>query len=103
MKGKLLSEGEYNMGQKVGTWKVYNQNGDLVRQEEYNDEGEPHGKWQTWYDHGKLKSVINYKNGMKEGKVIYYTHRGEVMYEAVFQGNRAVKVKVDSGDNMKFQ
>jgi antitoxin component YwqK of YwqJK toxin-antitoxin module len=102
MQGKIRMEGEYNHGVKVGTWKMYNEHGDLVRQEEYNDEGEPHGKWETWYGHGRLKSEINYKNGMKEGKVVYYSHRGEKMYEAVFRGDRAVKVNVDKGEKMQF-
>ncbi|MDD2198536.1 MAG: hypothetical protein PHE08_02295, partial [Bacteroidales bacterium] len=94
IKGINLISGKYELGKKVDKWIMNNNNGDRIRIEQYlNDQ--PDGKWESWYDHGVKKSEINYKNGLKEGKTIYYDPKGNIEYEALFRGNRVVEVYVD--------
>ena len=45
------------------------------RDREYYVKGKPNGKWISFYDNGKMKSIENWKDGMLNGKYILYNER----------------------------
>ena len=66
-----------------------------MREEFYNN-GHQDGKWMSWYEIGTLESEVNYKNGLKHGKVKYLKIDGEIIFDGIFKNGELKKVKVDN-------
>lgn len=61
--GKKKIEGDYIDGQLNGNWKVWNEN-QIVTSDETYVLGKKDGVWKYFYDNGKDKSVVIFKNGL---------------------------------------
>ena len=90
--GHINVEGKFIDGKKIGTWTYYNTRNEKIREENYNKQGEPNGTWTEWFGYGGVRSIVNYKNGIKHGKMIYYEKGGKITYEAVFKNNKPINV-----------
>lgn len=76
--GKKVKEGTYHNNTRTGKWVYYNGlTGDVVAEENINNNGEESEL--IWYDeHYKKAVVINYRNGMKNGKCYYYYPHSDI-------------------------
>lgn len=82
--GTVKSEGPYNLnGEKHGTFKIYNKQGELVSSKFYrrdimleegeiDEQGRRQGEWKAYYLDGALKSKGSYKNDLKTGEWQFY-------------------------------
>jgi antitoxin component YwqK of YwqJK toxin-antitoxin module len=75
---RQVYESWYDNGKKenVKTWvnhkpsglcQAWYRNGKPKLREEYNDRGEKNGIWQEWWPHNKIKSIVEYKDGINDG------------------------------------
>ena len=55
------------------------------RDREYYVKGKPNGKWISFYDNGKMKSIENWKDGMLNGKYILYNEKGKKVLETCYK------------------
>lgn len=55
------------------------------RDREYYVKGKQNGKWISFYDNGKMKSIENWKDGMLNGKYILYNERGKKVLETYYK------------------
>ena len=63
--GRVYQQGKYNEhGEKVGTWKVFYDDGSKCAEECYGN-----GTSREWYQNGNLKSEVTVANGLKQGTV----------------------------------
>ena len=87
-KGKLISEGSMNGKIYIGSWKYYHKNSDnLMRMEQYDNEGLQQGELLVYYDNGNLAEKSNYKKGKLEGKSILYSEKGIKIKEFIYRDN----------------
>ena len=91
MNGKPNTLGNYKNGDKIGKWQYFNEQGQILRLENYKY-GHPHGKWLTYYPIGAIESETNYENGVKEGNMKYLEPNGKIIFEALFQRNKMIKI-----------
>ncbi len=87
-KSKLISEGNMNGKIYIGSWKYYHKNSDnLMRMEQYDNEGLQQGDLLVYYENGNLAEKSNYKNGKLEGKSILYSEKGIKIKEFIYRDN----------------
>ncbi len=85
-KGKLISEGNMNGKIYIGSWKYYHKNSDnLMRMEQYDNEGLQQEELLVYYDNGNLAEKSNFKNGKLEGKSILYSEKGIKIKEFIYR------------------
>lgn len=77
--GDLMKEIDYNNGIKNGPTRIYNDSCKLVIEEMYADDV-LHGKTKSFYrDTTILKSIVPYKNGIKEGVAYEFAKDGRII------------------------
>lgn len=82
---QIAERGIFNYGLKTGTWRDWNEAGQLVLQEQWSN-GYKHGKSISYNTNGDLKLKGEYKNNIKVGRWINYNTKDTVYYkkDAVF-------------------
>lgn len=53
------------------------------------------GMWQEWYENGKIKSIIDWKNGSKHGKYLSFNKKGDILISGYFKNNDSTKVWIN--------
>ena len=83
---QIAEQGIFNYGLKTGVWSDWNEAGQLMMQEQW-DNGYKHGKSVSFDSDGNLKLKGTYKNDIKVGRWINYTTKDTVYYkkDAVFK------------------
>ncbi len=102
--GKPQHAGQFEKGDKAGTWHYFNYDGKPNADEYYKNDfqdgknlfyydngekrvdgnyalGEKTGSWKWYYENGKLKSEGSYVNGTENGKWSYYDYDGKLYSE----------------------
>lgn len=69
-------------GQKADT--TYHSNGQLKSVGTRDGDSKKTGEWRTYFESGKLKSIIQYQNGVEHGKWITYFESGNISSEGQF-------------------
>lgn len=69
-RGKIVEEGDYDKGYKVGIWKKYIQ-GKLVATDQYRWD-QPHGEYSHLWDSGNVKEKGEYNNGRRLKRKLFY-------------------------------
>ena len=54
--------------------------------------GKEDGKWEYWYENGKLEEVAHYNKGKLHGKVTKYWENGKKMQEGYFKNDFVRKI-----------
>ena len=80
--GRLKTEIYYNNGYQVRL-KNYHKNGIIKSESEVKD-GDLHGKEMTWFDSGRIESVVNYNKGKSDGSFLRYYESGVTHSEGQF-------------------
>lgn len=80
----------YNMGQKIGTWYFFNENGDTTKVLKYENDM-LHGECRYFYENGSIKKSVFYKNNKMDGKFITYYDNEEhtVKTEKTYKNDKA--------------
>lgn len=67
--GELKEQGTFNpdTGAHIGEWITYYRNGKIKVIGINDEDGEKNGEFKSYFKSGTLKSVIRYKNGIKQG------------------------------------
>lgn len=77
--GKLLTEGQMEDKNRIGTWKYFQKESDkILLTEEYLD-GVLHGEKITYYENGKVTEKANYVQGKLQGETIFYDNNGTLI------------------------
>lgn len=79
--GAKRMEGIYSKVGKKGTWKYYDEFGNLSSEEVYNDNGELHGKYKSYYVNGQVKEETEFKNDQQNGYSVKYYINGKIQEE----------------------
>jgi antitoxin component YwqK of YwqJK toxin-antitoxin module len=72
--------------------REYYENGKLKSEIHYKN-NEKNGSYKFYYDNERVKVKGNYKNGKLEGKVKEYDENGKLKEEVIYQGGREIKRK----------
>ena len=64
-------EGDYKNGEKHGKWTSYCEHGKIIEEGNYID-GNKEGKWISYFEDGQIWYEGNFKDGKEYGKFIYY-------------------------------
>jgi antitoxin component YwqK of YwqJK toxin-antitoxin module/Flp pilus assembly protein TadD len=75
--GVKIADGFYHGDHKEGRWTFYDNYGNKLSEEEYNEDGELIGTDKTYYSTGQLKSEFNYTNGEQDGYYAEYYLNGK--------------------------
>ncbi|KJD33133.1 inner membrane protein translocase component YidC [Tamlana nanhaiensis] len=111
--GKVISEGQMEGKNYIGTWKYYQKNNDaLLTLEHYNDNGKLDGERIVYYPNGAvaekklyvngkrhglstwftdanvLLKAVNYKDDLFHGEAKYYNNSGELTSEGFYKNDR---------------
>lgn len=55
---------------------------------EFYKNGKPNGKWITFYENNKIKSIENWKKGFLHGKFILYNRNGIKIFETYYKNGK---------------
>ncbi|MFP8489491.1 toxin-antitoxin system YwqK family antitoxin [Gracilimonas sp. Q87] len=83
MNTQLKKEGEFEDGFKIGEWKTYYDNGQILSVGSYLD-GMEEGVWKSFYRDGSIESEIMYKGGTRDGTYKKYHQNGVVNVDVRF-------------------
>lgn len=67
---KIIAEGSYKDGKRIGKWIFYHDNGKIEQIGNYNSKGLEIGEWQWFFPSGDIIRLEEYENGLRNG--IYY-------------------------------
>ncbi|WP_194768384.1 toxin-antitoxin system YwqK family antitoxin [Tamlana sp. I1] len=78
--GSVISEGQMNGKNYIGTWKYYQQNSkNLLSTETYNSNGELIGERLVYYPSGQIAEKQNYSDGKLEGPAYSYSVKNVIL------------------------
>lgn len=97
----IKSIGEFQNGQKVGLWILFDSSGMKLMEEEfyYNScgksiikykNGKKHGKWESWFLCDKSQSIGYYKNGLRDSLWTNYWEFGDSSSVGKYQAGKKI-------------
>ena len=82
--GKMLSEtGDYDGGQRIGSWKFFHPSGSLRETGEFKS-GKKVGAWSEWHADGTQAADGRYSDGQKHGRWTWFDSDGKIIKQADF-------------------
>jgi len=57
----------------------------------YNEKGQKHGYWESYYKNGQLLSKGSFLNGKRHGDWEYYWDNGQLDYKKTYDNGKGVK------------
>ncbi len=85
IRGKLKSDGQMIGKKRIGVWRFYDNEGNVVLKEEYNNDGILHGKYIVYFRNAKVAEEKNYKNGKLDGVSTRFSERGVKLHEMTYR------------------
>lgn len=85
--GTLFEKATYKDGKLVGERILYYPNGNPEIIEVYDESGQLHGPYKTFYDNGNLKSEKTYVHNVLQGIARGYHMNGKLKEEVIFTDN----------------
>ena len=83
-KGKIETEGVLNGRERVGNWKYFYPNGEIMSEENYKN-GKLEGEQLIYYPDGLVTEFAVYKNGLKHGVISKYSSEGILIEEITYK------------------
>lgn len=74
---KIDGYGEYENGNPVGKWLIYNSKGEINSIGTFNSNGEKEGDW-TWFKNSNILEKLSYKAGKPDGEYFYFYTNGKI-------------------------
>src|SRR5690606_6325527 len=93
-----LAVGSYRYGEKDGLWKETYPDGNLSFEGNF-DEGIPQGEHLYYYPNGVVKRVEKYRYGDKQGKWKWYDENGILSLTVIYKNGKEVKI---DGSKIKY-
>ncbi len=90
--GDIMQTGNYDYGQKTGTWKTYYYPEKRLMCVDNYEAGARNGKHVCYYDNGRVKEQGQYLDGQKNGTWYYYTPAGYLIYTITYRLDEPVKI-----------
>ena len=95
---KVKTEGTYRLNIKEGAHHTFSKEGDIIETNIYKDgvlvgkglldeEGKKEGKWEEYYESGKLRATGLYKEGNRFKKWKFYYESGQLEQEGSYNKN----------------
>lgn len=84
---KVYSKGTYadkRLKKKQNTFEYFHENGNLMKLESYNAEGNLEGQSQAFYSDNKVDSEGHYKNGKLHGEWKWYHSNGQLASKEIY-------------------
>ena len=111
--GKIKQIINYKNGKRQGISKEFDEEGTVITMYEYhndymisrdfinrvNDKKQKTGVWRSFYDDGKIKEEDIYKNGERDGTTKFYSEKGNLINERVYQKGKII----EEGIQMKVE
>jgi antitoxin component YwqK of YwqJK toxin-antitoxin module len=82
---------QYHLNKLNGKYETFYSNGQLESYGFYEDDNKI-DLWQSWYDHGSLKSEIWYENGKKHGLSITYYDEGKIQTRGYYENDKLLGI-----------
>ena len=106
--GTLAAKRSFRNGQRHGEWISYDKTGKNPLREEHYVDGLAEGVWKFWFDNGKQRQQISFKQGQLDGTTIEWDEsgekRGEVSYaNGKLHGTRTLWLKDGRTIVQKFE
>ncbi len=89
--GIKTSEGYFVDDKKKGSWKYYHRNNGILSSEGDYKNGRENGKWKYYDGKGRIKTELNYLNGIKEGEFIEYDTLSNIINRGVYKSGEIIK------------
>ncbi|MED5526810.1 MAG: hypothetical protein VX447_18950 [Pseudomonadota bacterium] len=80
--GTMLAEGQYQQGNKVGTWHYHQQ---TLKTEHYNQAGELDGEVREQTPAGQLLLLAHYRRGQEHGQWLQYDEDGRLLGKGMME------------------
>ncbi|MBN2892815.1 MAG: hypothetical protein JXL97_13180 [Bacteroidales bacterium] len=90
--GDEYQEGEFYFGQKTGTWKTYYFPEMRLKSIINYSEGKKQGKYKAYYMNKKLQEMGSYASNEKNGKWSYFYNDGSIDYSITYNYGEIIKV-----------
>jgi antitoxin component YwqK of YwqJK toxin-antitoxin module len=65
----------------------------------YYESGLRHGGWKYWYPNGIIRMALEYKDGLPDGKVLFYNKTGQLTAVEEYRNGVHVNNKTDASKN----
>ena len=82
--GGATQHGRYDNDKQVGLWKIYDHHGHRTGIQQFNGDGERHGRQLEFESNGALRMLQEYQDGVEHGIRVYY-HYGEAYGKARYE------------------
>jgi serine phosphatase RsbU (regulator of sigma subunit)/antitoxin component YwqK of YwqJK toxin-antitoxin module len=94
--GVLKSAGRWDKLQQAfkGNFKMYNPTGGLLKNFEYDDEGNKSGLQMIYYPNGNMALLANMKKGVLDGQAMLFLNNGEAYAERVYKDGKLIAEKI---------
>ncbi|MDL2241202.1 hypothetical protein LJC69_06205, partial [Bacteroidales bacterium OttesenSCG-928-K22] len=86
---EITEQGYYNKGKKEGEWITKNNDGIIIKKENFLFDN-PDGKQYFYSSDGKLTHIENYINGIENGDWYYYDETGEIFLIIKYEDGQEV-------------
>lgn len=98
--GNLKSEGTYSNSHSVGLWKFYHRKTGNISSKGKFDSNKKQGVWEIYDTNGRLQEILNYNNGIREGKFTQYDSLKIVINEGIYKADTIFQqTKIDTTDS----
>ena len=87
--GKIQKELHYKVGERDGTWTVWNDSGQKMEELNYRN-GQEHGRFTWWSYNGQKTFEVNYTNGQKHGLTTDWHENGQKKGELNYKDGELV-------------
>ena len=88
----------------ISLFSAFSANGQSAGDKKPTDEqGRPHGIWLIFYEEGSPKSVIEYKNGWRNGNQLEWNNQGRLISRNQFKNDTLNDVQYVYDGNGKLQ
>lgn len=91
--GSLYAEGECVEGVKVGHWRHYHNESQLMLDVTYDDKGREQGICRDFYENGQLARVCHYHDGKLQGESQTWYRDGALESQNWYDNDNSVEVK----------
>ncbi|MEM6526488.1 MAG: hypothetical protein AAF693_22035 [Bacteroidota bacterium] len=85
--GVEVESGQFESGQRDGTWVSKNSKGTIIRKANYST-GRLDGTYELFHFHGKLKLTAEFKEGKPIGTWTYYNSKGKIIKQGSFSNGK---------------
>ncbi len=81
-----MAKGQYASRKKQGTWRFFNEKGNLTMKNYYHDD-EMHGVFKTFFNSGRIMEIVTYHYGEKNGKWKQYYENNNIRLSANYNND----------------